>query len=188
MSRGRHIFGYGPWRNGPTGWRRETADRAWRRYLSDGAETLFQNYQFDGSGSHGGLLFGSGAPDAVGPSQRLRPGEGRTLYRSIRRHTICTGCLTTASRWGRRSWLPLAGRMRIYRMGRSLLCGCSRWLPTSHNTVCEALWMATNGSSLSSRSDCWRPVQTTVKPTHLGGFEVGGNSAEAAAPLADDHT
>ena len=117
----------------------------------------------------------------LGPSQRLRPRERRTHYHSIRRHTICTGCLTTASRWGRRLWPLLAGRMRLYRMGRSLSCGCSRWLLASRNTACEALWMATNGLSLSSRSNCWRPVRRTAKPTHRGGFQVGGNLAEGPA-------
>ena len=122
---------------------------------------------------------------AAGPGQAVSetPAErSRTLYHSIRRHTIYTGCLTTASRWGRLLWPLLAGRMRLYRMGLSLLCGCSRWLLTSRNTASEAPWTVTNGSSLSSRSNQW-----TLKRTGQGRFQPGGNSAEAAAPLADDH-
>jgi len=114
----------------------------------------------------------SGTRTLPGLSPRLR---SRTLYRSIRRHTIYTGCLTTASRWGRLLWPLLAGRMRLYRMGLSLLCGCSRWLLTSRNTVSKARWMATSGSSPSSRSNEWRPLHLTVNQTDLGGFEVGGN-------------
>jgi hypothetical protein len=90
-----------------------------------------------------GIAWLSGTRTLPGLSPRLR---SRTLYRSIRRRTIYTGCLTTASRWGRLLWPLLAGRMRLYRMGLSLLCGCSRWLLTSRNTVSEARWMATSGS------------------------------------------
>jgi hypothetical protein len=142
----------------------------WRRHLSDGAETLFQNYRCGGSGGHGGHGRLRGTRRPSGQSRRLR---SRTLYRSIRRHTIYTRCLTTASRWGRLLWPLLAGRMRLYRMGLSLLCGCSRWLLTSRNTVSEAPWMATNGSSPSSRSSEWRPFRITVNQTDLS--EVGGN-------------
>ena len=140
-----------------------SADRTWRRYLSDGAEALFQNYRCDGSGGHGGHCSAQGGTRTLpGLSRRLR---SRTLHRSIRRHTIYTRCLTTASRWGRLLWSLLAGRMRLYRMGLSLLCGCSRWLLTSRNTVFAARWMATNGSSPSSRSSEWSPFRTTVNQT-----------------------
>jgi hypothetical protein len=117
----------------------------------------------------------SGTRTLPGLSPRLR---SRALYRSIRRHTICTRCLTTASRWGRLLWPLLAGRMRLYRMGLSLLCGCSRWLLTSRNTVSEARWMATSGSSPSSRSSEWRPFRITMNQTDLGGLEVVGGSPQ----------
>ena len=41
---GPRILGYGRWRSWLTGWRQGSADRTWRRYLSDGVKTLFQNY------------------------------------------------------------------------------------------------------------------------------------------------
>lgn len=126
----------GRWRSWPVGWRRGSADRAWRRYLSGSAETLFQNYQFDGSGGHGGLSFGSAARTRSGLSPRRQPGEaGR--YHSIRRHTICTGCLTQLQ--GRAD-----GRGPFWRAacantawGRSSLCGCCHRSLTSRNSVVD---------------------------------------------------
>jgi hypothetical protein len=50
-----------------------SADRTWRRYLSDGAEALFQNYRRDGSGGHGGHCSAQGGTRTLpGLSRRLR--------------------------------------------------------------------------------------------------------------------
>jgi hypothetical protein len=82
------------------------------------------------------VCFGSSCLTPSGSSQRLRL---RTQDPS------CIGCLTTVSRWGRRSWPLLVGRMRWYRVGRTWLYTATIGLLTSRNTVYEALWMVTNG-------------------------------------------
>ena len=112
---------------------------------------------------------------------RARRRQGRPKGSGWGRRTLyALDAFTTASRWGRRSWPLLVGRMRWYRVGRTSLYDCSHWLLTSRNTVCEALWMVTNGSSLSSRSNQWTSARTTVKRTGQGRFQPGGNSAEGA--------
>ncbi len=180
-SRGPHILGYGRWRSWPIGWWRGSADRTWRRYLSDGAETLFQNYQLMVLAAMAGIARLSRRQDtarAVSEAPQQDPLPLDTASHHIHwmpYHSFKVGQTVVA---------PLAGRMRLYRMGLSLLCGCSRWLLTSRNTVCEAPWMATNGSSPSSRSNPWRPGRATVKPTALGG-RVAGDSASCGSH-ADD--
>ena len=65
----------------------------------------------------------------------------------------------------------LAGRMRIYRMGRSLLYDCSHWLLTSVRSTVDGHERVVTEQQI-------KPVD--LKRTGQGRFQPGGNSAEGA--------